>query len=927
MSSVRIKSANIMYLAISLKALYVITSDKQVLRWMLSENDVVREPKRDSLNELIIRGGNPIQQRPEKVFCDTNGWHALVTFNTDDTHYFHLSTNQSLLISKLHGYRIFCVGWGKNTERYLTKELLIGTASGVIFELSIEYDSNTDTIKQVITKVFDIGKPIFGIEYIVFTGLPCKICIIVACTNHLYQFIGVPNEQGKPGFIDIFIEYKKNPTLLQSAVMEFGGSISKSQLQIYFSHYMPECFAWMNAVGVCLGNLPSSASEKLFVDQLTPLQNPKPNDNLIGVGVTKHHVYFFAPFAITIVAKINQKVVHTIDFEKRQGYEIVGVTFDQQSHSFFVWSFRFIYQIVVEHEEKDVWKYYVDRNLYLDAINFCETIISPETNKVRGMYGDYLMSLARCMEAAEVYVESDKKFEEIVLKMIPNPKALKKFLEIKLARTPAEMKSQRTLLSTWLLEIYIDIINSTYIAGDENFSNAEEQLQRFLEKYQPDLDEETTCDILQSHGRIDDWVFFADLAKKHEMVILHHINQSEFKKALVKLEQVDPNGKEVLLYKYAPVFIKSEPKRVVDMIMQVAKVKKGNIDYKKLIPALMNVENTSRDEALKLEYFLILDMKVKDKSINNLYLFHLSENEGEKNLINYLKYQETLPETTFDSDYALTLLKRNNKIESLIYLYSLVKMHTEAVNLALEYKKIDLAKQNAKKPGIYEEELSRKLWLRIAIHHIDMNNVREALSVMNESKLIKMEDLLPYFNEQDSISNFKDDICKALNSYKARIDELKSELSESKNSSEQVKRELKTIKERCIEIEGMHPCEICSKAVMKSPFYVFPCAHAFHRECLLELIMPSFKVKDVVRYQKITSALEDIADKEGRGGRKLSNSDGPKEGIRELYRKLNSFLAPQCYFCSANFIETIYDDLIEDQDEENMWSIPENEDD
>jgi hypothetical protein len=77
---------------------------------MLNESEQVKEAKKDSLNELIIRGLSPQQQKPEKVFCDQTGWHCLVTFSTEDTHYFHLSSNQSVFIPKLHGYVVTSVG-------------------------------------------------------------------------------------------------------------------------------------------------------------------------------------------------------------------------------------------------------------------------------------------------------------------------------------------------------------------------------------------------------------------------------------------------------------------------------------------------------------------------------------------------------------------------------------------------------------------------------------------------------------------------------------------------------------------------------------------------------------------------------------------------------------------------------------------------
>ena len=198
----------------------------------------------------------------------------------------------------------------------------------------------------------------------------------------------------------------------------------------------------------------------------------------------------------------------------------------------------------------------------------------------------------------------------------------------------------------------------------------------------------------------------------------------------------------------------------------------------------------------------------------------------------------------------------------------------------------------------------------------------DALNVMKESKLIKMEDLLPYFDDNDSISNFKEDICKALDGYKKKIHELNEELKESKNSAEQVKKELKIIKERFIEIEGMQPCEVCYKPAMKKAFYVYPCSHSYHRDCLIDMMVPLLKIKDYIKANKILKVLNEIAEKEGRSvPKKGKKNEESKESLADIYIRLDELLAPQCYFCSQQFIGTIGDDLMEDKNEENFWAI------
>ena len=50
----------------------------------------------------------------------------------------------------------------------------------------------------------------------------------------------------------------------------------------------------------------------------------------------------------------------------------------------------------------------------------------------------------------------------------------------------------------------------------------------------------------------------------------------------------------------------------------------------------------------------------------------------------------------------------------------------------------------------------------------------------------------------------------------------------SKNA-EQLKNELRVIKNRYIEIESSHKCEECQKNLFSEEFYIFPCMHGFHK--------------------------------------------------------------------------------------------------
>ena len=83
------------------------------------------------------------------------------------------------------------------------------------------------------------------------------------------------------------------------------------------------------------------------------------------------------------------------------------------------------------------------------------------------MYADYLFNQGKTIEAADAYAQSEKSFEEIALKLMGDRKALQTYIESKLAGLPSDMNAQRTLLSTWLVEIYLDNINHNYMKTDE----------------------------------------------------------------------------------------------------------------------------------------------------------------------------------------------------------------------------------------------------------------------------------------------------------------------------------------------------------------------------------------------------------------------------------------------------------------------------
>ena len=72
---------------------------------------------------------------------------------------------------------------------------------------------------------------------------------------------------------------------------------------------------------------------------------------------------------------------------------------------------------------------------------------------------------------------------------------------------------------------------------------------------------------------------------------------------------------------------------------------------------------------------------------------------------------------------------------------------------------MDLAKQNADKPD-NDEELRKKLWLRIARHVVEEEkDIKRAMEFLHECDLLKIEDILPFFPDFVTIDHFKVGAC------------------------------------------------------------------------------------------------------------------------------------------------------------------------
>lgn len=110
------------------------------------------------------------------------------------------------------------------------------------------------------------------------------------------------------------------------------------------------------------------------------------------------------------------------------------------------------------------------------------------------------------------------------------------------------------------------------------------------------------------------------------------------------------------------------------------------------------------------------------------------------------------------------------------------------------------------------------------------------MQFFGSTDLLKIEDILPFFPDFVVIDDFKIEICSALEEYSARIDALKAEMDDAIASSESIKRDIGNLAKRFVTVERSDKCWKCGLELVSRQFYVFPCQHQFHGDCLISMV-------------------------------------------------------------------------------------------
>ncbi|KAJ5442781.1 Pep3/Vps18/deep orange [Penicillium cf. griseofulvum] len=809
-----------------------------------------------------------------RMFLDSSASHLIISTTLGENYYLHAQSpsRQPKPLTRLKSVSIESVAWNPSLPSASTREILIGATDGNVYETYIEPSSYRQ--EKYTTPVYQVPgtSPVVGISVEPVSSKPDQRRVLVATYGKLLHFIGRTGVSRHGRDSGVYSELFQRETPVTHEIPNSSSSvpsslaISPTNSESYQAEgYTEKQFAWLSSEGIYHGPLTSESPFKtanMLARSIFPAsESPRGGRKLIqdpisAMTLSQWHVLALVGGRVVAVNRLSQEVVHdqaVLD----AGQSALGLLTDLTKNTYWLFTSQAIFEVVAGDEDRDVWKIFLKEQKFDEALQYARG--AAQRDAVMTASGDFLAGKGNFFEAAKVWGKSSKGFEEVCLTMIDHKEhdALRNYLLSQLATYKKASLMQRVMVASWLVELFMSKLNSlddniatkAELAEGASTGEIKDQLgsiradfQEFVNSHKADLDKKTVYDIISSHGREEELLFFATATNDYNYVLSYWIQREKWLEALKVLQR---QSEADVFYKYSSVLMTHKPTDLVDILMR-----QTNLDPERLIPALLNYNKSARVSSL-------------------------SQNQA----VRYLNF---------------IIVNHPNPSAA-------------AVELALEHNDIELAAIVADRPE-GNDKLRKKLWLLVAEKKIRQpgTGIKDAIEFLRRCELLRIEDLIPFFPDFVVIDDFKDEICTALEDYSRHIDSLRQEMDNSALTARQIRGEISGLDTRYAIVEPGERCWLCSLPVLSRQFFVFPCQHAFHSDCLGREVL------------------------DGAGGKKkyirdlqaqLSSGDISASRREDIVKELDGLVAEACILCGDHAIKQIDKPFIASSETAEDWAL------
>ncbi|KAJ2802253.1 tethering complex subunit [Coemansia guatemalensis] len=968
----------IISLAVSNDVLVLVIEGAKILRIKLQEAHNIIEA------DVPVA---PTSLRACSVFLDPTGRHLLLSTPQGENFYYYEGWDHAKPLSKFKNMEITAVAWNSlswSAADSSTRTILLGTHDGKVYETELRPPADSKAkrcdIPARCVAELPVRERVSGIAMEPFPARRKQHLVLISTGTRIYQIVGAADLESRSGDRSVVFETMLRDGLANPNYQEIPGMPGPGLLTVHHRETqisgklqaVATDFAWLTSMGVFFGRLSFGTQDSgdSVVENAALLPYPTPTVGATAdaataeqpgaLALTEFHILLQYSNRVCALNMLNSKLVYEHEVTPGSPDEVLlGLTVDETKRTFWLHSPANIFELVVTDEDRDIWNIYLSRRKFDAALQHCYNDAQRDT--VLRAQAELLFTEGDYVRSAECFARTTVSFEEAVLRFMETKdnKVLRSYLLSKLATLRKQDRTQITLLVMWLIEIYLssigsidakiastgaaaastsatqisaiaktepsdasvsgDVSLSTVAAHEKEKSEVQRELYSLVEEHKSSVDPSTTYQLAESHGRRDFWLYYASLCGDYDRIVDYWMEKEEFVRAI---EVLGHYGSPEMFYRYAPALMSAEPVALVDVLMR-----QPNLTPNKLIPALMRYEHSDIsgvvNQSIRYLRFCIQKQMCRDPIVYNYYLTLLAKDSTSADESELMSFLTTYGKgMLYDPDYALRMCKRYGRIQSCVHLYSLLKLHEDAVDLALKQGDVELAQIHAERPE--DDKLCKRLWLKIARHAIQAKEpASEVMELVRRSNRLGVEDILPFFPDFTRVDDFKDDICVALEDYESQIQDLRGEMDEATRTAEAMQRDMSSLKNRFAILSTEETCQVCGKPLWLRQFYVFPCQHSFHGDCLTRRVVGSCNRVQRRRIQELQTQMVDITKQrrqlkltplvaKSRSDDKTSaeSDEQLEQQLRRAKQQLNSLVAGECVLCGEAMIKSIAEPLV-----------------
>ena len=858
-----------------------------------------------------------------KVFLDPLGNHVIIAGTNGENYYCHrkLLKFHNLLRSK--GNVIECVGWSPFTSSSSTKEILVGTKSGVIFETYIDSGHDRKGFEErYFRSVLKLqSAPVCGIEITTIsdadksskpqqtTSSDCIVLITYPTTMYSWQISSNPRLDQKNSTLYSSILTPDGAIERQFSASKSNPDLSVSSTKYLYSDAFKKSFGILTANGILSGPL----LEGIEIAKIVPysLFDAVPSHICLSQG----HIILSSRDTIFAYSMLSEKVVFQQKLDLRTDQFVKGLTIDRSMLTIWAFTDSLVFEVVVTDEHRDLWRHFLNQSNFEMALKYAND--GEQRDIVNISRGEDALKRKDYKSAANYLANTSKPFEDIVLIFVDarEEEALTTFLWERLKGLSRDMVIQRTLLVTWLLEIILsrlDKLDDEMKSWDTNESPNNntrvillKQFDELITKYKRDLDKNTTYETFAMHDREEELLKYATNINDRAFILNYYIEHSRWHSAIEMLKNQD-NIQQ--FYEHSYVLLLNSPNATIDLW-----ILRTELDPKLLLPALFAYNSHfdvpyEKNQAYRYLRHVIKNIGSKDSLVHSTYISILAKllpEEEEEPLLEYFKSPSY--DGLYDRDFALRTCTQLKKFQCCVQIYSSMGLYEQAVSTALDHNMTQLAASVVDKL-VGDNVLQKQLWMQIATIMISCSSepTHDTVKYLLKSGVLSIDDILPLLPDSALVSDIKEEILRALETRNDAILQLSRDMDEAEMMTDGITAAITDFRSRFSVLKSDEQCDLCGKPLIIQQFYVFPCHHTFHGLCLLDTVRRKSTPLLVKKIEDLQNQLSKVAR-------------GPKRDI--LSESFDNIIGEDCVLCGSTMVQSIDNDFEITAAEVAAWKI------